>query len=207
MNVILLTALLLQVVAIVLLRHCLGHYWLRHPVTLISLLFTIYQGISPILLTFQSIGAQDPYRNGVEQSFINYATLLISAGMLIFTIAHLMTRPEWTDVAGKSAGIREVVKAPNWRWLTGACVPVAVLTYEGPARIVLLGGAVIAALSYERGLPGMLLALRSAAAIAVIVKLTELLRARNTHRHSSENVDAGEDFDRERLSSTAWLSS
>jgi hypothetical protein len=466
-NVILLTALLLQVVAIVLLRHRLGHYWLRHPVTLISLLSAIYQGISQILLTFQSIGAQDPYRNGVEQSFINSATLLISAGMLIFTIAYLMTRPERTDVAGKSADIREVVKALDWRWLTGACVPLAVLTYEGrgyngsvtmagsaspvgsdlastffivliviaaysfllkcgirwfipvlilqslvlaaageqtpviedaialilmlsltvsppsakqlsgvialmlttilaitglraqhdralfnqdsglstrisalasgltdftstfdasstgsamvaqgasrvdgvdfaaailqslssgqprlsatyvaeslliavpspvwsskldhgdalnpsqleindfglpdinflptlpglyvgflsapwllaflafigllcgwgerwllrrctPARIVLLGGAVIAAMSYERGLPSMLLALRSAAVIALVVKLIELLRARNTHRHGSENVDAGEDFDRERLSSTARLSS
>jgi hypothetical protein len=102
-NVILLTALLLQVVAVVLLRYRLGHYWLRHPVTLISLVSAIYQGISPILLAFQSVGAYDPYRNGVQQSFINSATLLISAAMLTFTIAYLMTRPERTDVAG--AGI------------------------------------------------------------------------------------------------------
>jgi hypothetical protein len=130
-NAILLTALFLQVVAIVLLRHRLGHYWLRHPVTLISLVSAIYQGLSPILLTFQSIGAQDPYRNGVQQRFINSATLLMSAGMLAFAIAYLMTRPDRTDVTEGSADIRAAVKALDWRWLAGACVPLAVLTYDG----------------------------------------------------------------------------
>jgi hypothetical protein len=131
MNATLLTALLLQVVAIVLLRHRLGQYWLRHPVTLISLISGIYQGLSPVLLTFRSVGAQNPYRNGVQQGFINSATLLMSAGMLAFTIAYLMTCPGRRDVAGGSADIRKAVKALDWRWLTAACVPLAVLTYKG----------------------------------------------------------------------------
>lgn len=127
----LLTALLLQVVAIALLRHRLGHYWLRHPVTLIVLASAIYQGFSPILLTFQSIGTWDIYRNGVQQRFTNAATLLMSAGMFAFTITYLMTCPERTDVAVGLADIRGVVRILDWRWLTGACVPLAILTYEG----------------------------------------------------------------------------
>ena len=131
MTVPLLTALLLQVLGISLLRHRLGHYWLRHPVTLIVLASAVYQGLFPILLTFQSIGALDIYRNGVQQSFTNAATLLMSAGMLAFTITYLMTRPERTDVVVGLADIPGVAKTLDWRWLTGSCIPLAVLTYEG----------------------------------------------------------------------------
>jgi hypothetical protein len=127
----LLTALLLQVVAISLLRHRLGRYWLRHPTTLIVLASAVYQGLSPIMLIFQSIGTWDIYRNGVQQSFINTATLLMSAGMLVFTITYLMTRPERGNVIAGSTGIPAVVKALDWRWLTAACAPLAVLTYAG----------------------------------------------------------------------------
>ena len=131
MTVPLLTALLLQVAAIVLLRHRLGHYWLRHPATLIALASAVYQGLSSILLTFESIGAWDIYHIGVQQSFAGTATLLMSAGMLAFTITYLMTHPERTDVVAGLAGIPDVLKALDWRLLTGACVPLAVLTYEG----------------------------------------------------------------------------
>jgi hypothetical protein len=68
------------------------------------------------------------------------------------------------------------------RWLFRRCTPV---------RLVLLAGAVTAALTYEAGLPGMLVALRSAAAIAVGVKLIEVMRVRNARRHSRDILDAG----------------
>jgi hypothetical protein len=48
-----------------------------------------------------------------------------------------------------------------------------------PARLVFLAGAVMAALEFESGLPGMLVQLRSAAVIAVAVKVTEVLRRRH----------------------------
>lgn len=131
MTVTLLTGLLLQVVAIVLLRHRLGHYWLRRPVTLIVMTSAVYQGLSPILLTFQSIGVWNYYRNGVQQSFISSAVLLMSAGILAFTITYLMTLPERAEVVPESADIGRAIKALDWRWLTGACVPLAVFTYEG----------------------------------------------------------------------------
>ena len=47
-----------------------------------------------------------------------------------------------------------------------------------PARLVMLAGAVIAVLSYEEGLPGMLLALRAALVVAAAMKLLELARSR-----------------------------
>jgi hypothetical protein len=61
-----------------------------------------------------------------------------------------------------------VIKAgPNpWtlgeRWL---------FRHRTPARLVLLAGAITAALHFEEGLPGMLVALRAAAVIAVIARL------------------------------------
>jgi hypothetical protein len=45
-----------------------------------------------------------------------------------------------------------------------------------PARLVLLAGAISAALRFEQGLPGMLVALRSAAVIAIIAWLAERAR-------------------------------
>jgi hypothetical protein len=131
MTATLLTALLLEVVALALLRHRLGHYWLRHPVTLIALASAVYQGLSPMLLTFQSIGTWDNYRNGVQQSFTNSATLLMSAGMLAFTIAYIMTHPERTDVTVGQTDISGAVKALDWRWMACACIPLVALTYEG----------------------------------------------------------------------------
>jgi hypothetical protein len=80
------------------------------------------------------------------------------------------------------------------RWLYRRCTPV---------RLVLLAGAVTAALSYETGLPGMLISLRGAAAIALGVKLIEVIRMRNAHRHNGEILDVGGNFGRKRLSSTA----
>ena len=131
MTVTLLTALLLQAAAVALLRHRLGHYWLRHPVTLIVLASVVYQGLSPVLLTFQSIGTLDTYRNGVQQSFVNTAILLMSAGMLAFTVSYLVTNPERAEVVAGSADLHGVVKVLDWKWLIGACLPLLVLTYEG----------------------------------------------------------------------------
>jgi hypothetical protein len=48
--------------------------------------------------------------------------------------------------------------------------------YRTPARLVVLAGAITAALAYEQGLPGIAIALRSAAALAFIVKLIEVAR-------------------------------
>ncbi len=131
MTVTLLTALLIQVATIALLRHRLGRYWLRHPATLVVLASAVYQGLSPMLMTFQSIGTWNIYGVGVQQHFTNSATLLISVGMFVFTIAYLMTHPERTDVVVGLAGIRDMKKALDWKWFTGACIPLAILTYEG----------------------------------------------------------------------------
>jgi len=104
---------------------------LRRPVTLIVITSAVYQGLSPVLLTFPSIGVWDNYRNGVQQSYISSAVLLMSAGMLAFTITYLMTFPERAEVVLEPADIRSATKALDWRWLTGACVPLAAFTYEG----------------------------------------------------------------------------
>lgn len=60
------------------------------------------------------------------------------------------------------------------RWLLRECTRV---------RLVLLAGAVTAALWYEAGLPTLLVQMRAAVALAAVVKIIEVLRARRA-RHS-----------------------
>jgi hypothetical protein len=133
MTITLLTALFLEALAIILLRHRLGRPWLRHPVTLIVLASAIYQGLSPALMVIPSIGAWDKFRIGIAPGFADDATLLISAGMLAFTVAYLMTHPERALRAADPDAIRAAAATLDWKWLTGACVPLATLTYEGRA--------------------------------------------------------------------------
>ena len=131
MNVILLTALLFQVMAVVLLRYRLGRHWLRRPTVLIMLADVVYQGLSPVLMALPSIGTWDTYRIGVQQGFVNSATLLMSGGMFVFTVAYLMTHPERVNAAAGMTGISYLEKALDWKFLTAVSIPLAVLTYQG----------------------------------------------------------------------------
>jgi hypothetical protein len=144
MNTQFIPALFLQAISLSLLRHRLGHRWLRHPVPLIALASVVYQGLSPLLLTVPSIREGDIYRTGVQQVYADRATLIMSAGMLVFTIAYLLTRPERIVVAADEVSVQITVKALDWRWLGAALAPLAILTYEGRGYNSLLptgGGA------------------------------------------------------------------
>ena len=66
MSVTLASALLLQLVSLVLIRHRLGHGWWRRPGSLIVLSSVVYNGVSPLLLAIPSIRAQDIYRVGIQ---------------------------------------------------------------------------------------------------------------------------------------------
>jgi hypothetical protein len=152
MNVTLATALVAQLLAIFLLRFRLGRRWLRHPVSIMILVSVAYQGVSPVLMAIPSIGIWDTYRIGIEQGYIYSATLIMSAGMLAFTVAYLLTRPERGASETMPYDVTATLKALDWRWLAGCCVPVALLTYEG--RGYNAGGAAVgsgAPLSAELG--------------------------------------------------------
>ena len=128
MTVTLLAALFLEAAAVILLRHRLGRHWLRHPVTLVVLASAVYQGLSPALLAIPSIGAWDNFRIGIQPGFADDAALLTAAGMLAFTVAYLATRPEQAIRTADPAAVRAAAGVLNWKWLTGACVPLASLT-------------------------------------------------------------------------------
>ena len=127
MSVTLWIALLLQFAALALLRLGLGKLWLRRPVTLLVLASVVYDGLSQVLLAFPSVRPWDTYRNGIQPGYIDEATLILSAGMLAFTIMYLVTVRRGT--AGDGAVI--AAGALDWRLLALACAPLAVLTYEG----------------------------------------------------------------------------
>jgi hypothetical protein len=125
------TALLLQAAAVALLRHRLGRTWLHRPVALLVLASVAYDGVSPLLTALPSIGRWDTYRQGVERSYADQAVLILALGMLAFTFCYLLTRPERVGAAAKAAEIRQAAQILDWRLLTIACTPLALLTYEG----------------------------------------------------------------------------
>ena len=131
MSATLLLALLLQTVSMVLLRHRLGKTWLRRPVTILVLASVVYQGISPTLLSFPQIRAQDIYRYGIQQSYADEATLITSSAMLAFT------RPTcWRALSapGRQRGgadVRYVSTFLDWRLLAACSVPLGVLPTVG----------------------------------------------------------------------------
>jgi hypothetical protein len=131
MGITLAAALLVQALAITLLRHRLGRRWLRHPVTVMILVSVAYQGISPIFMAIPSIGMWDTYRTGIQQGYIDSATLIMSVSMLAFTVAYLLVCPERTAPQTSPDDIKAMVKALDWRWLACCCIPLAILTYEG----------------------------------------------------------------------------
>jgi hypothetical protein len=124
-------ALLLQFVSVALLRLFLGKTWLRRPGTLLVIASVVYDGVSQVLLSFPSVAAWDAYRNGVQQGFAGEADLVMSAGMLAFTIAYLLAGPGRHDVPLRDGDAAAAARALDWRLLALACAPLAVLTYEG----------------------------------------------------------------------------
>ena len=124
-------ALLAQVIGILLLRHRLGRTWLRRPVSLLFLAAVIGQGLSAVLLAFPSVGTWDIYRAGIKPSFAGEAALLTSSAMLALVIAYLLTQPRRTIPQATIFEIRTAIGVLDWRLLAAACIPLAVVTYEG----------------------------------------------------------------------------
>ena len=125
------SALLLQAVSVVLLRYRLGRTWLRRPVTILVLTSVVYQGVSPMLLSFSSIRVRDIYSNGIQQSWVDEAVLVMSLSMLAFTVAYLSGRPEGAGAAAGGDGLTRAARVLDWRFLALCCAPLGVLTYDG----------------------------------------------------------------------------
>jgi hypothetical protein len=124
-------ALSLQAAAIMLLRHRLGRSWLLRPPVLLLLASVIYQGVSPLLMTAASVRYWDVYRQGLQQRYTDEATLVVAVAMVAFTLAYLLTRPERAVPGSDPEAILNAARALDWRLLGCACLPLAVLTYQG----------------------------------------------------------------------------
>lgn len=134
MTTTLLAALLAQAVCLALIRHRLGRYWLRRPVTLFMLASTVDLGIAPALLAIGSVRTQDGFATGVQRGYTDLADLISSVAMLAFTLAYLLTRPERTGAPVRRAGpavLAVLTRVLDWRVLAAACVPLALFTAHG----------------------------------------------------------------------------
>jgi hypothetical protein len=114
-----------------LLRCRLGRLWLRRPITILVLTSVVYQGLSSVFLLLTSIREWDTYHNGIQSSIPDDATLITSAGMLAFTTAYLLTKPERAQAARDRTSIPELARALDWCVQALCCAPLAVVTYRG----------------------------------------------------------------------------
>jgi hypothetical protein len=129
MSVTLWAALLCEAVSIALLRHRLGKLWLRRPVVLLVLVSVACQGLPAVLLSFPSIAQWDTFRAGTAPGYIAVSALIASAAMLAFTVAYLLTQPQRAQPP--EPDVRVIARILDWRILALACLPLAVLTYQG----------------------------------------------------------------------------
>ena len=125
------SALLLELVSLLLLRYRLGRGWWSRPGSIIVLASVIYNGVSPVLLALPSIRTVNTYRIGIEQSYVDEAALIMAAGMLTFTVAYLATYPERIAPKADREDLRQAMRVLDWRAFACALVPLAVLTYKG----------------------------------------------------------------------------
>ena len=131
MSATLVTALCLQAVAVALMRHRLGPGWLRRPMTLVVLAAALYQGVSEVLLAIPSIRVWDYYRVGIDQRYIDSATLIMSIGLLALVICYLVTKPERAAATMSGQDTLMAARTIDWRIIALICAPLAVLTYTG----------------------------------------------------------------------------
>jgi hypothetical protein len=127
MSVTLWAALFTEAVSVALLRCRLGKLWLRRPAVILVLASVACQGLPAVLLSFPSVAAWDRDRTGIAPGYVDDAVLVMSAAILAFTIGYVLTRPG-PEKPPASPGVLAVL---DWRWLAAACVPLAVLTFEG----------------------------------------------------------------------------
>lgn len=131
MSLSLAVALCLQTVALFLLRHRLGRGWLRRPVTVLAFVAVICQGLPEVLLVVPSIRVWDIDRLGISQSFIDSATLGVSAALVALVACYLITKPERVSLAHLGNEPRMAAIILDWRIIAVLCAPLAVLTYQG----------------------------------------------------------------------------
>lgn len=124
-------AFLIQIVAVVVLRHRLGMRWLRRPVTILVITACVYNGFSESLLAIPSIRAWDTYRFGTKQYYIDVATLVVSVGLLAFVVCYLAVKPERISTNALVNPSEVAARIVDWRLFALASIPLAVLTYEG----------------------------------------------------------------------------
>jgi hypothetical protein len=130
MTVTLWLALVLQFASLALLRVFLGKTWLLRPATLLVFASVIYDGVIQVMLTFPSVAQWDSFRDGIAPQYEADAALLLAAGMLAYTAGFLVTGRGGQHSAS-AADVTFCTRVLDWRLLTLACIPLAVLTYEG----------------------------------------------------------------------------
>lgn len=127
----LLMALFIQAVTLALLRWRLGRGWLRRPVSILIVTAVVYSGLAELILAIPSIRAEDTYRLGTGQAYIDRAALVMSTGLLVLVLCYLAARPlraaTWAGPGRAGLAARTL----DWRIFALACAPFAVLTYQG----------------------------------------------------------------------------
>lgn len=131
MTVTLAIALLLQLFAVVALRHRLGKSWLLRPVAIAVIISVVYNAVTQVMLLSPSVAAQDPYRTGIAAAFIPDAAVLLAGCTLTLAVAYLVAGPDRAPLGAVPADVPGLARALDWRLLAALDIPLAAITYSG----------------------------------------------------------------------------
>lgn len=155
MDLLILSGLTLQIVALTLLFRRLGRSWFTHIGALFITLATAYHGLNEILLWL--FPDRDIYRLLVSQAYVGQFVLWVSVAILLVTLAYFAalgrsrTTPSRAESDWQRARIRRVF---DWRLMLIAAIPLIVLTVAGQryATGATTGSGTAQALDFGAGL-------------------------------------------------------
>jgi hypothetical protein len=132
MSATLIAALVIQLVAVCLLRARLGRHWLGRPFTIFVLMAVVFHGISELLIhTPAARGYAHSPRWSIEQSYIDDAAFMVSAGLLTAVLTYVIFVRPIESGTPEIATIRSALQPLDWRITGLAAVPLLVATVHG----------------------------------------------------------------------------
>ncbi len=132
MDLLILSGLAIQLVALILLFRRLGHTWFTHIGAVFITLAMAYHGLNEILLW--CFPDRDVYRLLVSTAYVSQFVLWISVAILLLTLAYLASlgrSPETPSRAETDEQLARIRRVFDWRLMLIVATPLIVLTVAG----------------------------------------------------------------------------
>lgn len=145
MSATLLSGLLIQLLALLLLAAAVGRRWFSYVGALFIVMTLIFHGLTEFVQV--ALPGKNTYRLLVSQPEIDEWVLLVGVGILFLTISYVLTLASMGSrkSSGETIVAKEIVSPVDWRLALGACMPlylvaISAVTLRSPLEQPVVGG-------------------------------------------------------------------